>query len=398
MPRNLLLTAISLFAWGLGEGMFLYFQPLYLQKWGANPVEIGGILGVMGIVMVAVQTPAGYLADRLGPRRIMWAAWIMGTTATLIMALATSLPMFVAGMIFYGMTSFVTAPLNSYIISVRGEWGVERALTRVSAMYNFGSVAGPVAGGLVGEHLGLPVVYRIAAGFFLLSTLIIFLIRKPQDEADAAGAPAGITVEAAQKERLGRGLAGNPRFLGLLGIAMITMFALYLPQPLTPNYLQNQHGFNLATIGWMGAVGNLGNAVLMLTMGHLSAPVGYLAGQALVAVFALLMWVSNSPAWFFAGYFFVGGYRLSRAMVLALARRLVKPGETGLAFGLMETANSISAITAPLAAGFLYKLNPVYIYIASLAGIGVVILANISFMPGLHLSARVTPRPTRPEI
>lgn len=406
MPRNLLLTAVSLFAWGLGEGMFLYFQPLYLQKWGANPVEIGGILGIMGVVMVAVQAPAGYLADRLGPRRIMWAAWVMGTVSTVMMAMAASLPMFVAGMIAYGMTSFVTAPMNSYIISARGDWGVERALTRVSAMYNFGSVAGPVAGGLVGEHLGLPVVYRISAGFFLLSTLIIFLIRKPEVNVDISAASSAIMIEAGEKKRLGNGLAANARFLGLLGIAMVTMFALYLPQPLTPNYLQNQHGFNLATIGWMGAVGNLGNAVLMLTMGHLSAPAGYLAGQALVAVFALLMWVSNSPVWFFTGYFFVGGYRLSRAMVIALARRLVKPGETGLAFGLMETANSISAITAPLAAGFLYKQNPEYIYLASLAVIGVVIFVNISFIPRLHPATRDTTTPgqahaespARPEI
>jgi MFS family permease len=177
MPRDLLLTSISLFTWGLGEGMFLYFQPLYLQKWGANPVEIGGILGVIGIAMAVVQAPSGYLADRVGSRPIMWSAWLLGMIATTLMALAKSLPVFVVGMIAYGLTSFVNAPMNSYIIKVRGKWGVERSLTFVDAMYNFGAVAGPVIGGLIGERLGLPVVYRIAAMIFCLSTSIIFFIR-----------------------------------------------------------------------------------------------------------------------------------------------------------------------------------------------------------------------------
>ncbi len=61
-------------------------------------------------------------------------------------------------------------------------------------------------------------------------------------------------------------------FMGLLGLVFITMFALYLPQPLTPNYLQNQQNFPLQTIGQLGAAGSLGNALIMLGLGHLSAP------------------------------------------------------------------------------------------------------------------------------
>jgi hypothetical protein len=45
MKRDLILVAIAMFAWGLGEGMFLYFQPLYLEELGANPIMIGTILG-----------------------------------------------------------------------------------------------------------------------------------------------------------------------------------------------------------------------------------------------------------------------------------------------------------------------------------------------------------------
>jgi len=48
MNRNLLLVAISLFAWGAGEGLFIYFQPLYLQQLGADPLLTGAVFGAMG--------------------------------------------------------------------------------------------------------------------------------------------------------------------------------------------------------------------------------------------------------------------------------------------------------------------------------------------------------------
>ncbi len=372
-PRDLLLTAIALFAWGIGEGMFIYFQPLYLEKLGANPIGIGAILSMMGIAMTVAQAPAGYLADRVGARPVMWASWVLGTIAAVLMALANSLPMFVAGMLTYGLTSFVVAPMNSYITTVRGRWKVERALTVVNAIYHLGAVAGPLLGGFVGQMLGLKNVYRISAAVFLVSTLIILQARKPHVE------------ESGEVHIQPPSLTTNPRFMGLLALVILTMFALYLPQPLTPNYLQNQLHFSLETIGQLGAAGSLGNAGLMLALGHLSAPVGLIVGQAFVGLFALIMWQSSSLPVFFLGYFLLGGYRLARSMALAYARSLVKIQETGFAYGLVETGNAISTIIAPLVAGFLYEHNPISMYIASLAAVGITLLINIGLLPKLRL-------------
>jgi len=383
MPINLILIALSLFTWGVGEGMFIYFQPLYLQKWGANPVEIGAILSMMGIAMTVAQAPAGYLADRVGSRPVMWASWVLGTIAAAVMAMAGSLPVFVAGLLTYGLTSFVVAPMNSYITSVRGNWSVERALNTVSAIFHLGAVVGPIIGGLIGEAFGLQNVYRISAGLFFVSTLIVLCARRPPVE------------ELGDDHALKPNLAANPRFMGLLGLVFITMFALYLPQPLTPNYLQNQQNFSLQTIGQLGAAGSLGNALIMLGLGHLSAPAGLMVGQVLVGLFALLMWQAGSLGGenlrlplFYVGYFFIGGYRLCRSMALAYARSLVKVNETGLAYGLVETGNAISAIAAPLVAGLLYARSPQWMYIATLVAIGISLLINYLMLPKRHRQSK----------
>jgi len=90
--RSYLFVTLSLFTWGVGEGLFLYFQPIYLQELGADPILIGGILGVMGVVMALAQIPAGMLADRVGSRTLMIASWVIGTAATILMAVARTLP------------------------------------------------------------------------------------------------------------------------------------------------------------------------------------------------------------------------------------------------------------------------------------------------------------------
>lgn len=369
ISRDLVIVAVSLFAWGMGEGMFFIFQPIYLEQWGANPVEIGAILGAVGIAMAVVQAPAGYLADRIGARPIMWCAWVLGMAAAAMMALADSLPLFVAGMLIYGLTSFVTAPMNSYITSVRGRLSVERSLTIVMSLYFFGSVVGPILGGVIGETLGLKVVYQFVAVIFLISTTIVLFARKPPSE------------EYGRLQSSQPNLMKNPRFIGLLALILITMFALYLPQPLTPNFLQNTHHLGYQTIGQLSAMGNLGTAMLMLGLGHLNASAGFLAGQFLVGIFALMMWRGQSFPSFLLGYFLLGGYRLARSMALAYSRSLVKPNEIGFAFGLVETGNAISVILAPIAAGFLYANNPASVYSVSLVVLGIVLLTNIFLLP-----------------
>jgi MFS family permease len=369
IPRDLAIISFALFLWGIGEGLFLIFQPIYLQHWGAQPLEIGAILGGMGVAMAIAQAPAGYIGDRIGSLPVTWASWVLGSAAAVIMALANSLPVFVAGMFIYGLTSFVVAPMNSYISSVRERLSVERAITISMAAFFLGAVGGSLAGGVIGGFWGLVRVYQIAAVIFIFSTIVVFQADRPPQE------------EQAESHASQPNLLRNPRFIGLLVLIFVTMFSLLLPQPLTPNYLQNERHLSLQTIGWLGAVGNLGNALLMLGLGHLNAAAGFMVGQALVGVFAFLMWRGETAALFFVGYFLLGGYRLSRSMVLAYARSFVKTSEVGLAFGLVETGNAISNILAPMAAGMLYTRSPQLIYIVSLGAIAIVMAVNFILLP-----------------
>ena len=167
----------------------------------------------------------------------------------------------------------------------------------------------------------------------------------------------------------------------LVGIVFVGMFAMYLPQPLAPKFLQNERGLSLESIGLLGSVGSFGNAALNLILGQFAARTGFLLAQVSVAFFSLLLWKGVGVPWYALGYFLLGGYRAARSFIYAQARPLVHPAQMGLAYGVAETFNSLSMTLAPLLAGVLYTQSPVLVYPVSLGLVGLAILLTIAFAP-----------------
>jgi MFS family permease len=331
---------------------------------------IGSIIGGVGIAMAISYLPAGYLSDRMGRRPMLRLAWLIGVAATWMMALANSLSIFVVGMMIYGFTSFVVVPLNSYITHARGKLSVGRTITLISASFNIGFIFGPLIGGWIGNRYGLQRTFLIAAFIFLVSTIFIFMAPAQPIEREGTGATL-------------RGWQGliSKRFIQYLFIIFFVTFALYLPQPLSQNFLQNERGLNLNQVGQLIAIRSLGIVVLNLTLGHLNARTGYLLAQVSMAAFTLLLWQGANMVWYMAGYFLLGSYQTARVLSIAQGRTLIQATRMGVGYGIIETAMTFAIILAAPLAGALYQENPVLIYIVSLGLIVVAILVTSLFSP-----------------
>jgi MFS family permease len=352
MSSDLILVAASLFTWGIGEGMFLFFQPINLQRMGADPVLIGAIIGGYGAAMASAHIPAGYLADRIGRRPMLRLSWCAGLLATILMAAASSLPVFVIGMLVYGLTAFVISPLNSYVTAARGRRSVGQALMLTSAAFNLGMVIGPLLGGVVGERYGLRAVFIGAAGIFTVATVIIFLIRSQP-------------VDHHPPEVRRFGFLFNRDYLVYMGVVFVVMFATYLPQPLAQNFLLNERGLSLVTIGGLASFTGLGVAGLNLFLGLLDTRLAFLIAQAAVGLFAVLLWKGTSLPWYALGYFLMGGYKSARSLAAAQTRSLVQAASMGLAYGVTETVSSIAVMLSPVLAGIIYARNPEWVFTLS---------------------------------
>lgn len=297
---------------------------------------------------------------------MMWSAWILGVSATFIMGFARSLDWFVVGMLMYGITLFVLAPMNSYITVARGRLSVGRALTLISASYNLGVIFGPIIGGFIGNKYGYQPIFRFSAIIFLVSTIFILLIR-PQ------------SVEESSSKNNEHKLLKNSAFVRFLTLFSLATFTMYISQPLAPNFLQNERNISLISIGQLYSVGGIGIVVLNLSLGRINAWKGYLTGQLFVAFFALLLWKGNGFVWYAFAFFWLGGFRASRSLAIAHIRTLVVTANMGLAYGFAETISAIALILAPILAGFLYQYNPDLVYLSGFIFIIISILLNMLF-------------------
>lgn len=278
MNRNLLFIALALLLWGFGEGMFFNFVPIYLDRqFLLNKYQIGLVLGAFGFSMAITHIPAGRLADRIGRRPLLVVAWVLGLLSALIMGLALVLPVFLIGLFVYGLTAFVSAPLSSYVTAARGEWPVGKVLSLTTATFGLGMVLGPLSGGWIGDHYGMRISFLVAAAIFVISNVFIFLIeRQPIDQHDPEAPPPN--------------LMSNQRFVILMGVLGFAIFSMYLSQPLTPNFLASVRGLSLSETGIIFTTGALGNSLMAVLFSRVHPGRGFLVAQALVILFAFLIW------------------------------------------------------------------------------------------------------------
>jgi MFS family permease len=369
LNRSLLFVALALLLWGFGEGMFFNFVPIYLdQQFLLNKYEIGLVLGAFGFSMAITHIPAGRLSDRIGRRPLLIIAWVLGLVSALIMGLALALPLFLIGLFGYGLTAFVSAPLSSYVTAGRGAWPVGTVLSLTTATFGMGTVLGPITGGWIGDHYGMRMSFMVAAAVFVLSNGFIFFIeRQPIDYHDPAAPPPN--------------LMRNQHFVILMGVLAFAIFAMYLAQPLTPNFLTSVRGLSLSQTGIIFTAGALGNSLMAILFSRVHPRRGFLVAQALVILFAFFIWRGASLPVFMLGYFLLGGFRAGRPMVMAQARELVHDSQMGVTYGIMETIGAVIFILTPPIAGILFERDPKIVYPLSIGLIAVSILISYLFSP-----------------
>ncbi|MFD3191166.1 TCR/Tet family MFS transporter [Sedimentitalea sp. HM32M-2] len=178
LPVLFILVTVLLDAMGIGLIMPVMPDLIREVQGGslATAALWGGVLSAVFAVMQFLFSPLlGNLSDRYGRRPVLLISLTVMALDYLVMALAGSIWLLLAGRVVGGITAASQSTASAYMadISAPGEKSANFGL--IGAAFGLGFVLGPLIGGLLGE-LGTRAPFYAAAGLAALNTVFGLLV------------------------------------------------------------------------------------------------------------------------------------------------------------------------------------------------------------------------------
>lgn len=170
--------------------------PQYLTGLGAGIAAVGLVVAMKGIGQVASDLPGGLMLAAWGERRITIISYMVAIGANLM--LYWSRDVTVIGL-FTFTSGFATSILLTTVMTLvrrtvpsdsRG-----RALSGVGGALRVGMLLGPVAGGFLAQHLGVPPVFLLRTAL-LSAGMISFAMGHPKESGITDPTEEGTSEEA----------------------------------------------------------------------------------------------------------------------------------------------------------------------------------------------------------
>jgi MFS transporter, FSR family, fosmidomycin resistance protein len=366
--------------------------PLFIfirADYGVSYTELGLALTAFNVVSAVLQTPMGFLVDRLGARSILIVGLLIGSAAVATAGLIHSFWVFIAMYAVLGLANTVYHPADYALLSERV------APTRITQVFSYhtcagmiGSAIAPVTLLFMQDLVGWRGAFLCASLLGVIAALVLALQgelpvhRTVQVSKRVASEQSGVAAAPADGLKL---LLSPPILLNLVFFVVLSMVGGGFNQYLVVG-LQALHGTppalgNSALTGLlaMSALGVLAGGALaartgrhavvacsgLMAMGAASLLIGFVDLGALL----LILVVSASG--------FASGLTMpSRDMIV---RAVTPPGSFGKVFGFVTTGFHIGGMVAPLIFGQLLDHGAprwVFLYIAACA---LVAIATVGF-------------------
>jgi MFS family permease len=352
------LIAISTAHWVSHFHMFVVpmLFPFLKAQLGVGYIDLGLALTVFAVVSGLTQAPMGYLADRIGARKILLMGLTLGGFSLIMLGVHLSYSWLIASAVLLGLANSVYHPADYAILSAHMD---EARMGRAFSIHTFagflgGAVAPAIVAGLVATIGGLGALIVTGAVGPLVALLLLVVgipdAREVDRDVDGRRAPQPNIITPA--------------------IIVLTMFFMLLS-------LSNAGIGNFGVVALMSGYGasfSSANIALTAFLGFSAIGVlagGFLAdrterhGQVAAACFAInaaivfvIATVALPPLLLttaMASAGFLGGVIApSRDM---LVRNAAPPGAAGRAFGIVSTGFNIGGIISPLLFGWIMDQN-----------------------------------------
>jgi MFS family permease len=365
--------------------------PFLKEQLGVDYLELGFALTVFAVISGLTQAPMGYLADRIGARKVLLMGLTLGGFALIMLGLHLSYASLIVSAVLLGLANSVYHPADYAILSAHMD---DARMGRAFSIHTFaGFLGGAVAPAIVAALVAITGGYGALIVAGAVGPLVALLLM-------AVGIP-----DASAADRRIDGARAPRQSIITPAIIVLTIFFMLLSLSnagignfgvvaLMSGYGASFSGANIALTAFLGAsaIGVLAGGVLAdRTRRH---------GQVAAACFAinaaivLIIATINLPSLLLtaamAAAGFLGGVIApSRDM---LVRDAAPPGAAGRAFGIVTTGFNLGGIVSPLLFGWIMDQNwPQWVFGAS------VVFMIVTVLLALVTDRRPQARPGQPD-
>jgi MFS family permease len=259
----------------LPTGLMIPVMILLMQERGLSLSQIGVVGAAQGLIVLALELPTAGVADALGRKPVLAAAWVIGLASMVLLAVADSFWVFVLVWALQGVyRALDSGPLEAWYVdatlAVDPDAEYERGLGWAGTVIGIAIGAGALlSGGLVAlgpvgpvSALTLPVVVAVVLQAVSIVALLVMLVERRA--AKGAGALRASVTEAPRMVGQAVGLLRRSRvLLALVAVELFWGFGMITFESLLPVRLSEVVGSAdraAALLGPAGSAAWLANA------------------------------------------------------------------------------------------------------------------------------------------
>lgn len=359
--RDIKVMALISVAHGCSHFFQMVLPPLFpflREDFSVSYTELGLVMTLFYVTSGVLQTPAGFLVDRIGARNVLIGGLAIFCTAILLYGLAPSYWLLLPVAVIAGIGNSVFHPADFSILNASvDQKRLGMAYGTHTAGGNIGWAASPMLMVAGASYFGwrAPIIVAAVVGFVILATLIINrdlikedagAARRAAIKAGEKAAPLGPLLSLPVVMCFGYFLLLSFALIGTQNFLPATLAALYdTPLTLAATALS---GFLIGATagvmvgGWVADKGVKLEAIVIT---------GLLGAAALILVVANLNLPAVGLVATIAGAGFLQGFTTpSRDLIV---RGAAPKGASGRVFGFVYSGLDAGSATAPLVLGLL---------------------------------------------
>ncbi|MCM0761060.1 MULTISPECIES: MFS transporter [Sporomusa] len=355
----------------------LTFLPLIRADLDLSHEQIGFAASIFFFAYAVAQVSAGYLADKIGSKRVMYLAIVVFTAVTFVTGLVRNYTQFILLRLGLGLgEGHHFSPANKTISDWFPKSEKGRATAFFSTTWAFAPAIIPVLITYIAAAMGgswREIFFVLAIpGLVGIAILWYFVSDKPeemlakgrlsQEEYDYIKAGL-VTADEDNVKKLGIGVIIKDPSLWLYSLQLFCLLAIYWGSTSwISSFLFEQHGFSLKTMGLLASlpyavaiISTMLGGTLMDKVFHRTKPVALISFLAAIPILIYMGQIPKGSTNLLILMLILNGFFVNMVWGVIYAYPQMRyPKEViGSAVGLTNGLGQLGAFISPLAAGYL---------------------------------------------